>query len=26
VVAEQRPITRGVEMTNYRMTRKICEG
>jgi putative acetyltransferase len=26
VVAEQRPITRGAEMTNYRMTRKICDG
>ncbi len=26
VVAEQRPITHGIEMINFRMTRKICEG
>lgn len=26
VLFEQRPITRAVEMTNYRMTRKISDG
>lgn len=26
VVAEQRPLAHGIEMINFRMTRKICDG